>query len=150
MNTRLVSYALVFAQFILIALVLSPVQSLFSMDSLSILGALFLVDAIALGAWALLSMNMGTFSVLPEPSSNAQMTTAGPYRWIRHPMYTAVILLGLGSTLSHTSIYHSLVFLLLVAVLLLKIAREEALLLDRYPNYRTYKANSKALIPWVY
>jgi protein-S-isoprenylcysteine O-methyltransferase Ste14 len=48
--------------------------------------------AIALGVWALAVMRLEQMSILPEVRGNGELVAHGPYRWIRHPMYTAVLL----------------------------------------------------------
>lgn len=48
-----------------------------------------------LGAWALHCNRPGNFNIRPTPRLGGQLVQQGPYRWIRHPMYTAVLLCGL-------------------------------------------------------
>lgn len=144
------SVALVISQFLLIAMMVSPVNDLLSSRSAALVGALLIFDAICIAVWARLSMSRGTFRVMPEPASAAQLTQSGPYRWVRHPMYSAVILAALGAAISHATLWHMFIFLLLIVVLLLKIHREEQYLLLAYDNYANYKTNTKALIPFIY
>lgn len=150
MSSATHSYALVFLQFLCIALLASPVSDFFSLTFVTILGLMLLADAVALALWALISMKRGTFRVLPEPSANAQLTMNGPYQWIRHPMYTAVLLAGLGAVLVHATLFHCIIFLSLSLVLYFKIRREETALLNRYPEYAAYRSHSKALVPFLY
>jgi len=144
------SLILVIAQFSLIAMVASPVSDLFSTSSAALLGALLIMDGIVVAVWALVSMPPGTFRVMPEPAAKAQLTQSGPYRWLRHPMYSAVVLAALGATISHATLWHGLIFLALIVVLLLKIDREEKYLLATYSEYAHYKTRTKALIPFIY
>lgn len=150
MNTTTQSYALVFLQFLCIALLASPLSDFFSLTIMTLLGLMLVADATALALWALISMKRGTFRVLPEPSINAQLTMNGPYKWIRHPMYTAVLLAGLGAAITHTTLFHCIILLCLSLVLSFKIKREEAALLKRYSEYQAYRSRSKALIPFLY
>ncbi len=147
---KLSSLGLVAAQFVLIALVASPVTALFTSDIVSIVGLMLIVLAVLLAIWALKSMSSGTFQVLPEPTNNSQLTMSGPYRFVRHPMYSAVILAGLGAALSHSTLWHASVLIALVVVLMFKIHREESLLLSRYDSYANYRERSKALVPFIY
>ena len=45
----------------------------------------------ALGGWALAANRPGNFNIRPTPRAGGRLVQAGPYRWIRHPMYTAVL-----------------------------------------------------------
>ena len=144
------SHVLVSLQFLFIALIASPIHVFMSTKPLAIIGLLLIGVSAALALWALVSMRKGTFRVMPEPSKNAQLTQSGPYQFVRHPMYSAVLLAALGSAISHASLFHTGLFLALICVLLFKIKREESALTARFDNYDRYKTHSKALIPFVY
>lgn len=150
MSSNLQSYSLVILQFLCIALLASPVSDFFYLTLFTSFGLILLAAATVLALWALISMKRGTFRVLPEPSNTAQLTMNGPYRWIRHPMYSAVLLAGLGAALVHTTSFHCIIILCLSLVLFFKIKREEAALLKRYPEYGAYRSRSKALVPFIY
>ena len=45
-----------------------------------------------LGVWTLAWNRPGNFNIRPEPKAGGQLVTGGPYRLMRHPMYTAVLL----------------------------------------------------------
>ena len=49
--------------------------------------------SIVIGVWAILAMKLHTVTALPSVRQGGQLCTSGPYRVIRHPMYTAVLLL---------------------------------------------------------
>ena len=48
--------------------------------------------ALALAAWALIHNRPGNFNIRPAPKTCGTLVTTGPYRLIRHPMYTSVLL----------------------------------------------------------
>ncbi len=48
-----------------------------------------------LGLWALSCNRPGNFNIRPTPRAGGQLVQRGPYRWIRHPMYSAVMACGL-------------------------------------------------------
>lgn len=144
------SIALVAAQITLIALLASPLASLVPTGLADVPGSLCLVLCVVLAAWAFRAMRGGTFTVLPEPRNSAQLITRGPYGWIRHPMYTAVLLGGLGVALTRNTAVDWIQCGLLLAVMFAKIRHEEALLSERYEEYREYRSRTAALLPGVY
>ena len=48
--------------------------------------------SVALAAWTLAHNRPGNFNIRPAPKAQGHLVTTGPYRWIRHPMYTSVLL----------------------------------------------------------
>jgi len=145
-----ISLALVAAQIGLLVMLASPVITLLPQGLADIPGALCLASCAVLACWAFLSMRGGNFTVLPEPRDNAHLVTRGPYASIRHPMYTAVLLGGLGVALTHNTLTDWVLCLLLLGVMLLKIRREEGLLIARYADYPAYRARTAALLPGLY
>lgn len=89
-------------------------------------------------------------SALPRPLETGSLVHAGPYRLIRHPIYSGLILACLGVALIRVSVVVAILTLALAVVLDLKRRREEAWLLERYPDYGAYRTRTKALVPFVY
>jgi protein-S-isoprenylcysteine O-methyltransferase Ste14 len=104
----------------------------------------------ALGAWAIATMKLRHLNPLPEPRRDAPLVTRGPYRWIRHPMYAAVLTTMAALVLDQPTPARLIVWLALLANLLLKINYEERLLARRFPAYAAYRKRTKRLIPFVY
>ena len=68
---------------------------------------------------------------------------------MRHPIYGGVILLALGWSLASSPV-GLIPTALLVALLELKSRREEAWLVERYPEYETYRARTPhRFLPWL-
>jgi protein-S-isoprenylcysteine O-methyltransferase Ste14 len=103
--------------------------------------------AIGLAAWSLSVMRRKHMRIGPEPGPDARLVTHGPYRWVRHPMYSALLLLTLGLVLGRPSAIRLAAWIVLAAVLLAKISREERLLRERFPDYVDYAGRSRKLIP---
>jgi protein-S-isoprenylcysteine O-methyltransferase Ste14 len=108
-----------------------------------------LAAAALLGAWTLRHNQLGNFGVMPEPKPHAQLVTSGPYSYVRHPIYLAVLLFGAGMLVGWRSWQHLLAFAVLCVVLHFKADREEALMSARFPGYAAYRARTKRLIPFV-
>lgn len=100
----------------------------------------------ALVVWAVLVFGRGV-TPSPMPSRKATLQTRGPYRWIRHPMYTGVILWMAGSALARRNWVAVVLWLALIGFFLAKIGWEERRLVETYPGYESYKDSVPALIP---
>ena len=144
------SVALVVAQFALIAVLASPLATLVPTGPAGWLGALCLAGSLALVGWAFASMRPANFSVLPEPVAGGALVERGPYARVRHPMYSAVLLGGLGACLLHGSALDWALLVALATVMIVKARREERLLRALHPGYAGYAARTRALVPGVY
>lgn len=146
LNHPLSSHLLVILQFLFIALVIYP----FNIDNnstawlvLSLLGGI-------IGIYTLLHNRLGNFSVYPEPINGAKLITSGPYRWVRHPMYLSLLLFVLGIALYNGSLWNLLGVVLLLAVLMGKMFKEETHLKQQFTDYQSYCKSSKRLLPYIY
>jgi len=108
------------------------------------------VLGVALATWAISANRPGNFNIRPIPKAGAALVTQGPYRWIRHPMYTA-FLLGAWA-LARTAVRDEawLAWYVLTLVLWLKSRYEERWMLAQHPGYADYRQQTKRFIPWLY
>jgi protein-S-isoprenylcysteine O-methyltransferase Ste14 len=83
--------------------------------------------------WALLSLRTN-LTILPE--ANAIIRT-GPYKYVRHPLYFSYIFLAISEFLIYQTPSVLVLTVLQVILILVRAAREEALLLE-VPEYRAY------------
>lgn len=104
---------------------------------------------VALGLWALSANRPGNFNIRPVPHPRGQLVESGPYRWIRHPMYTSLMLAGLAVARGTGGPWSWLALLALVGVLLAKARLEEALMRQRHPGYAAYAARTGRFLPFV-
>jgi protein-S-isoprenylcysteine O-methyltransferase Ste14 len=85
------------------------------------------------------------------PRSEDKFVSAGPYRLVRHPMYSAVLLMSLGLGLMIQSFLILILSVALAVFIMLMIPAEEAQLRGAYGDeYRKYRERVKALIPFIY
>lgn len=140
------SYGLVTAQFALIAAIAlsGPVIA----ESFPLL----LLEAAGggLGLWAVLVMRPGRFNIRPEPRADALLVRSGPYRRLRHPMYTSVLAISLAVVLDAFTLTRFLLWITLGGVMIAKLSREERLLGERFPQYRQYIRETWRLMPYVW
>ncbi|MEI6749349.1 MAG: methyltransferase family protein [Bacteroidales bacterium] len=105
---------------------------------------------LALGGYAILVVKFGNFHVLPRPVTNSKMVIRGPYRYIRHPMYTSVILIASALVAGDFSPMKLGIGILLTLCLITKLEYEETLLVKRFPEYDAYRKTTKRLIPFFW
>jgi len=106
--------------------------------------------AAAIGVAAIAANRPGNFNIQPEPKAGARLVTAGIYRWIRHPMYCAVLLAMLATVFTAPRPWRWTLWLALLAVLVAKLLREERYLLQRFPTYAPYRHRTWRLVPWLW
>ena len=105
--------------------------------------------AVGLNVWARISFQSGTFRVTAAPGG-ASIITHGPYRFIRHPMYSAALLFIWAGVASHLSVLTLAIGIAVTAVGVARVIVEEQLLRAEYPEYLDYSRSTKALIPFVF
>ncbi|MBS1517533.1 MAG: isoprenylcysteine carboxylmethyltransferase family protein [Bacteroidetes bacterium] len=109
---------------------------------------LLIVSALP-GLWAVYEFGFN-FSVFPEITDNHKLFTKGPYRFVRHPMYTSVILITFIWILNDYSSLRFMIWSILVIDLSFKLRYEEGLLRSVFPEYDNYKSRTKMFIPFIY
>jgi methyltransferase len=75
------------------------------------------------------------------------VVTGGPYRWLRHPNYLAVVLEGVALPMVHTAWITAVTFSVLNAILLATRMRCEEAALDRHADYGAQFAARGRLLP---
>jgi protein-S-isoprenylcysteine O-methyltransferase Ste14 len=88
-----------------------------------------------------------SFSVMAEAR---KLVTQGPYRLVRHPLYLTEGIAIIGLFLPYLSIQAALLFMVLVAVQLLRMHYEEHVLRSTFPEYAEYARHTRRLIPGVW
>lgn len=104
---------------------------------------------LALGIWAVIIMRPGNFNITPDPLKRSKLVKAGPYRFIRHPMYLALLLTTFPLILDRFSFIRLLFWIILLIDLVLKIQYEEKLLIAGLDNYDLYIKESYRLLPFI-
>lgn len=104
-----------------------------------------------LGVWAVATMGLSNFNVVPDVKPTAKLVNQKlPYRVIRHPMYSSVLLICLGLMFQPFSDVKLILFILLAIVLDTKAKYEEQLLRQKFPEYAEYQARTQRFVPPIY
>jgi protein-S-isoprenylcysteine O-methyltransferase Ste14 len=107
------------------------------------------IAALLLIVWARITFGRRSFHVAANPTEGGLVTT-GPYRYIRHPIYTAIIVFTAAGVMAHLAWASALPGALVVACALVRMFFEEQLLVARYPEYKQYRARSWRMLPFVF
>jgi protein-S-isoprenylcysteine O-methyltransferase Ste14 len=100
-------------------------------------------------AWAVWSLRFlgRNLSVIAQAR---EVADRGPYRWVRHPLYTGEIVSSLGLSLAAHSLAAIAVWLGFCALQAYRAVREEQLLLAVLPGYGAYRIRTAALLPGIF
>lgn len=143
MSTLITRYALFFV--IAVVVLLAITGDLFS-SSVIVIAAQLL--AVGILIWARRSFPTKTFRVDATPSTQT-VIRRGPYRVIRHPMYSAALLFIWAGVFSHPSLWTVAIGSFVTIIAALRVVFEERFLRSRYPEYAAYARVTKAIIPYV-
>jgi len=106
------------------------------------------VLAVLLMLWARFTFGRRSFHAIADPTEGG-LITSGPYHYLRHPIYAAIMYFLWAGILSHMSLWNVLLGLLATIGLFIRIFAEERLVTERYPNYAEYAVRTKRIIPYV-
>ena len=150
MTKRLKGNLLVLGQFVLLGLlifvpnsglntgVFSYLLSVISLTSLFIGFVILALSALALGK---------SLTAHPMPGKNAVLVTDGLYKFVKHPIYSGLILAAFGLTITGGFFPHAIFFVALVLLLNYKASFEEKLLASTYAGYAEYAKKTGRFIP---
>jgi protein-S-isoprenylcysteine O-methyltransferase Ste14 len=116
--------------------------------SLQVVGVILLAAGLGLAVWARIYLGRN-WGMPMTKKDEPELVTSGPYRFVRHPIYSGLLLAILGTALA-TSLYW-LIALGAVAIYFGYSAKvEERLMTSSFPAvYPSYMAKTKMLIPFV-
>ena len=129
----------------LLAIPLTPVSGISKAVSAILLVAGLLVAILARRTLA------AHWSAAVALKKDHQLITIGLYRYVRHPIYTGILVMVLGTVLSFGTLGAWFGFFVILLALLLKLTQEEALLSEHFSQeYLAYKSHTKPLIPFIW
>lgn len=99
--------------------------------------------------WAIVTMGRH-INISPKLKENAPLRTSGPYRFVRHPMYLALMVFCAAYVLNDFSIYTLAIWSALLLVLAIKVHYEERILRARFSDYQSYSQKTKRIIPYIF
>jgi protein-S-isoprenylcysteine O-methyltransferase Ste14 len=99
--------------------------------------------------WIFTHNKIGNFNVVPEIREDAKLIVTGPYRFVRHPMYSSLILFMFGIVLYHFSWINLLLWIIMIVAVALKALKEEKLWHYHDKSYQIYREKTKMVIPFL-
>jgi protein-S-isoprenylcysteine O-methyltransferase Ste14/rhodanese-related sulfurtransferase len=90
------------------------------------------------------------FRVYAAPRPNGTLVVSGIYSKMRHPMYTAAMAIFGGWILIFGSLWSVPLWLAFSILYLVKSAKEERILIDRFPEYAEYRKKTWSFLPYIY
>lgn len=118
-----------------------------AMVDLAAVGAVLCVAGCAFAIWARFALGRSWGMPMTRHAS-PELVTSGPYRFVRHPIYTGILFMLVGTSLLHpVAAIPSAAF---IAYFVYSARREERDMERQFPDaYADYKRRSKMLIPFL-
>ncbi|MFC3604551.1 methyltransferase family protein [Deinococcus soli (ex Cha et al. 2016)] len=139
--------ALVAAQFALLAVILAGGRRGRGRPrSVRVTGAALRAGGLGLLVWSGRTLGRN-LTPLPTPVAGSTLVQRGPYRHVRHPIYTALLLLAGGWTVARGGLVSVAGTFLLAGLLRHKAGIEDAALAGRHPDHAAYRARTGAFLP---
>ncbi len=113
------------------------------------IGVILCGVGVAFAIWA--RRHLGKNWGMPRSQKeNPDLITTGPYTYVRHPIYTGVLLAILGSILA-SDLRGLILFVIVAAYFVYSAKTEERYMTEKFPQqYPSYKAQTKMIVPFVY
>ena len=107
------------------------------------------VAAALLMIWARFTFGLRSFHATANPTEGV-LITHGPYRFIRNPVYTSVVLFAFAGAAANLSALSAGWALATLVGALVRIFLEERFLRATYPDYAEYAKRTPRMIPWLF
>ncbi len=117
---------------------------------INLIAAILFGFSLVFRIWAHLVLNRN-YSYTLEIRDKHRLVKTGPYRHIRHPIYSGTLLAVLSIPIFTSSLPGFLLALLGVPLFIHRIENEEEMLIDEFgDDYRRYRESTWRLLPYVY
>lgn len=115
-----------------------------------LLGALLVLSGLAFTVWARVHLG-GNWSGRVTLKQNHELIRTGPYAWVRHPIYTGLIVAVVGNAFALGQWQALLAAILIALSSVIKLRFEERWMIETFGEaYSRYKAQVPALFPGIY
>ncbi|HEY5254881.1 MAG TPA: isoprenylcysteine carboxylmethyltransferase family protein, partial [Acidobacteriaceae bacterium] len=112
-------------------------------------GVLLLLLGLLFAVWARFVLGRNWSGIVTVKEDHT-LITRGPYAWVRHPIYTGILLALLGTAVTLGTILNFVEVPVVAFAFWLKLRTEERFMLETFgEQYAAYRHHVKALIPYV-
>jgi len=112
-------------------------------------GLVIFVLGLALAVWARLYLGRN-WGMPMSRKVDPELVTTGPYRHVRHPIYSGMLLAMIGTAIA-VNIYTLVAVVVLGAYFLYSAHTEERFMASQFPDtYPLYRQSTKMLVPFVF
>jgi len=128
-----------------------PALDMPAADAFAVAGIVLIWAGLAVRVWAVVTLGR-SFSTFLQVRADQAVITRGPYRWVRHPSYTGLLLVALGFGLGAGN-WLALAICAVVPLLglLPRIAVEESEMIRVLgEQYRSYQRTTHRLLPGLW
>ena len=120
-------------------------------DAVAVVGAVAYLLSTALTAWALAENRYAEAVSRLQPERDQQVCSTGPYAFVRHPMYSAIIMWCVAVVMVLPSAWVALVSVAVAAVIVVRTSLEDRMLARGLMGYPEYQRSVRwRLIPFVW
>jgi protein-S-isoprenylcysteine O-methyltransferase Ste14 len=111
--------------------------------------AVLCVIGLAFALWARVTLGRN-WSGMVTLKEGHELVERGPYRFVRHPIYTGIVTMFFATALAQGHLSGFLGTLLMFASFWIKLRDEEKLMLQQFPErYADYRRRTKCIVPFV-
>ncbi len=118
---------------------------------LRIIGLLLIVLGFAvltIAIWEHMRRNATLPNITPTPNAHVGLVDTGLYAYVRHPIYSGVLIGAVGVALAHGHLVPMIVALVMIVFFTFKSRYEEGLLRATYPEYAAYMTHTGRFLPF--
>ena len=138
-----VGQVILFALFVGSVIFGEPIEQTPGLVFAQVVGVLIAVFGAGVSVWSF-RYHGPNLTPFPKPADGMDLIEDGPYRYVRHPMYSGIIAFTLGVGLAYANPVTMLSSLAFTVFFMAKSGHEEDMLIRDVPGYRQYRS----AVPW--